>query len=118
MFRVIVAGSRMFSDYMYLRAVMDVLLSRYEKKNIQIICGLAKGADACGERYAKERGLSIHYFQAEWKKYGKAAGPIRNEEMAQNADALVAFWDGKSPGTRNMIEMAKKYHLQVRIKKI
>lgn len=80
---------------------------------------MAKGADTCGERYAKEHGYKIRYFQADWNRYGTAAGPIRNEEMACNADAdaLVAFWDGKSPGTKSMIQLAQKYNLQTCIKK-
>ena len=60
---------------------------------------------------------AVAYFPADWDKYGKAAGFIRNEQMAQNADALVVFWDGKSRGTKNMIELAAKYKLKVRIKK-
>lgn len=117
MFRVIIAGSRDFSDYDFLSCVMDRLLSNYAQEDIQIVCGMAKGADTCGERYAKEHGYKIRYFQADWDRYGTAAGPIRNEEMARNADALVAFWDGKSPGTKSMIQLAQKYNLQIRIKK-
>lgn len=78
---------------------------------------MAKGADTCGERYAKEHRYKIRYFPADWDRYGTAAGPIRNEEMARNADALVAFWDGKSSGTKSMIQLAQKYNLQTRVKK-
>lgn len=117
MFRVIIAGSRDFTDYHFLSSVMDRLLSNYEQEDIQIVCGMAKGADTCGESYAKEHGYEIRYFQADWGRYGTAAGPIRNEEMARNADALVAFWDGKSPGTKSMIQLAQKYNLQIRVKK-
>ena len=117
MFRVIIAGSRDFNDYDFLCHIMDRLLSNYAKEDIQIVYGMAKGADTCGECYAKEHGYNIRYFQADWDRYGAAAGPIRNEEMALNADALVAFWDGKSPGTKSMIQLAQKYNLQIRIKK-
>ena len=117
MFRVIIAGSRDFSDYDFLSCVMDRLLSNYSQEDIQIVCGMAKGADTCGERYAKEQGYKIRDVQADWDRYGTDAGPIRNEEMARNADALVAFWDGKSPGTKSMIQLAQKYNLQIRIKK-
>ena len=54
-------------------------------------------------------------FPADWDKYGKAAGYKRNGEMARNADALIAFWDGKSRGTKHMIDLAKKYDLQARV---
>lgn len=116
MFRVIVAGGRDFSNYTMLKEAMEALLINI-KDNIQIVCGMARGADTLGERYAKEKGYDIAYFPADWMKYGKSAGYIRNEQMAQNADALVAFWDGKSKGTNHMINLAKKYDLGVRIEK-
>ena len=94
---------------------MDYLLSNV-KEDIVVICGLARGADTLGNRYAEERGHTVQYFPADWKKYGRSAGYIRNAEMAQNADALAAFWDGKSLGTRHMIEAAKQYGLKVRVK--
>lgn len=117
-FRIIIAGGRDFQDYRLLRSTMDKLLqNKLRKEKIVIICGMAKGADMLGARYAKERGYKIRYFPADWEKYGKCAGPIRNEEMARNADALVVFWDGESHGTKNMIETAERYNLAVRIKK-
>ena len=117
-FRVIIAGGRDFTDYNLLRSTMDALLrNKLRKEKIVVICGMAKGADMLGARYAKERGYHVRYFPAEWDKLGKCAGIIRNEEMAQNADALVAFWDGSSHGTKNMIETAERYNLAVRIKR-
>lgn len=117
-FRVIIAGGRDFTDYNLLRSTMDVLLrNKLRKEKIVVICGMAKGADMLGARYAKERGYHVRYFPAEWDKLGKRAGIIRNEEMAQNADALVAFWDGSSHGTKNMIETAERYNLAVRVKR-
>ncbi len=95
---------------------MNMLLSNI-KEDITVVCGKARGADLFGEQYAKERGYAVAYFPADWDKHGKAAGFIRNEQMAQNADALVAFWDGRSRGTRNMIELARRYNLKVRVKR-
>lgn len=115
MFRVIIAGGRDFDDYEMLSETMNLLLSNIVVP-ITVVCGMAKGADLLGWRYALERGFQIDKFPAEWDKYGKRAGYIRNEQMAQNADALVAFWDGKSRGTKNMIELARKHGLAVRIK--
>lgn len=115
MFRVIIAGGRLFNDYTYLKESMDYFLQNINDEII-VVCGKARGTDTLGERYAKERGYTVHYFPADWNRYGKAAGYIRNEEMAKNADALVAFWDGKSRGTKNMIELANQYKLRVRIK--
>lgn len=115
MFRVIIAGSRSFNDYKYLKHCVDILLKNIHEE-IVIVCGKARGADSLGERYAKENGYTVRYFPADWNRFGKSAGCIRNEEMAQNADALIAFWDGKSRGTKNMIKLAHKYGLQLRIK--
>lgn len=114
MFRVIVAGSRDFSDYQHLCEKMDRLLSNI-KEPIAVICGKARGADTLGERYAHEHGYEIHYFPADWERYGRSAGYRRNIQMAENADALVAFWDGKSMGTMHMISVAKSHGLKVRI---
>ena len=82
---------------------------------MEIVSGGAKGADMLGERYAAEKGYAIKRFTAEWGKYGKKAGPIRNTEMARYADALVAFYDGESRGTANMIKAAKGNNLQIRV---
>ena len=117
MFRVIIAGTRTFSDYSLLAEYADKKLAEVSKKDsIEIVSGGASGADALGERYAKERGYYIRRFDAEWKRYGRAAGPRRNKQMAEYADALLAYWDGKSRGTKNMIEEAKKRGLKVAIK--
>ena len=114
-FRVIVAGSRNFDDYFLLREKCDALLARKTDKNIIIVSGTARGADRLGERYAHERGYQIEQYPADWNNNGKAAGPIRNAKMADNADALIAFWDGESRGTANMIETARKKGLSVRV---
>lgn len=114
MFRVIIAGGRDFSDYQLLRKKMDILLSEVADE-IVIVCGMARGADRLGEQYAKAKDFRIDYYPANWGKYGKRAGYIRNEQMAQNADALVAFWDGKSRGTKHMIETAQKSGLKIRV---
>ncbi|MBX0320285.1 DUF2493 domain-containing protein [Shouchella clausii] len=114
MFKVIVAGSRDFNDYMLLKRKLDVVLRNRASEEIEIVSGKARGADTLGERYAKERGYAIKEFPADWETHGKAAGHIRNRLMAEYADALVAFWDGKSRGTENMIETAKKKRLQIR----
>ena len=116
-FRVIIAGGRDFSDYVLMCRTMDTLLSNISKDtDIVIVCGMARGADTLGDRYAKDRNYKVNYFPADWNTYGKAAGYKRNEQMAQNADALVAFWDGKSRGTKHMIDLARKYRLRVRIR--
>ena len=111
--RVIIAGGRDFSDYERLSERALHLLSAQDQ--VTIVCGEARGADSLGKRLAYEKGWEVLSFPADWDKYGKAAGYKRNEEMARNADALIAFWDGKSRGTKHMIDLAKKYGLQTRI---
>lgn len=113
--RVIIAGGRDFDDYALLRKTVDKFVAE-RQKDIVVVCGKAKGADTLGEQYAKEHGYEVTYFPADWKKFGKRAGFIRNEEMAKNADALIAFWDGQSHGTANMIDLAKRYVLDIVVK--
>lgn len=111
--KIIVAGSRGFSDYKLLSDSLDSLINSHT--NVEIVSGTAKGADQLGERYAISKGFSISRFPADWSRFGKSAGYIRNEEMAKYSNALVAFWDGKSSGTKHMIDLANKYELVVEI---
>lgn len=79
----------------------------------EVVCGCAPGADTLGADWAVARGLSVSYFPADWKRYGPAAGPIRNKQMAENAEALVAFLYQGSRGTKNMIHQATKAGLRI-----
>ncbi len=117
MFKVIIAGSRGFQNYPLLRAHMDHLLQNISDE-IEIVCGQSPGADLLGARYAQERGYPIRYFPADWEQQGRKAGPMRNVQMGDYADALVAFWDGKSKGTAHMIQYACQKGLKVRIKRV
>ena len=101
--RICVAGGRDFHNYKVLTAVLMQYLSESPEK-AAIVSGGANGADALGERYAREHRMELHIYPAEWQTYGKRAGSIRNAAMAHIADELVAFWNGRSHGTRNMIE--------------
>lgn len=115
-FRVIIAGTRSFNDYELLRDSCNNLLSEKQRTHIVVvISGTARGADQMGERYARERGFQLRRFPADWEQYGKSAGHIRNAKMADNADALIAFWDGESKGTKNMIDNARRKGLAVRV---
>ena len=123
MFRVIIAGTRTFNDYKLLCDTMDHLLQNIDDEII-IIEGGARGADRLGKHYAQERGYRVRSFPANWELYGKKAGMVRNRRMAIAASeggaehgGLVAFWDGQSPGTKNMIEEAKARGLKVRVKR-
>lgn len=111
--KLIIAGGRNFSDYEKLCQFCDKILSKQTK--IKIVSGTANGADKLGEKYANENGYKIKQFPANWNKYGKSAGYKRNAKMAEYADALIAFWDGKSKGTKHMIDLAKRVNLEIKI---
>ncbi|TSE11313.1 DUF2493 domain-containing protein [Aquimarina algiphila] len=121
--KVIIAGGRDFDDYQFLKKKCDEILKKLTK--IKIVTGKQKsydkktkhyyGADYYGEKYAEEKGHIIVEFPADWDNLGLAAGAIRNKQMAQYADALIAFWDGQSKGTKNMIDQAKKLNLKTRV---
>jgi hypothetical protein len=111
--KVIIAGSRTFTDYDRLRSVCDYMLQN--QKEIEIVSGTAWGADTLGEKYAQERGYKVTRFPAEWSRFGRSAGYRRNEEMAGYADALIAFWDGQSRGTKHMMDLAVQHGLKVKI---
>lgn len=107
-FKLIVAGGRDFTDYPTLIRVLNALADQeYADKEISIVSGMARGADALGTKFAKEHEVKLYEFPANWNKYGKSAGYRRNEEMGNFADGLLAFWDGESKGTKNMIEFMR-----------
>ncbi len=117
--KVVIAGCRYYADYDEAKIYIDGCLADIIKEyTVVIISGGASGADSIGERYAMEHGLEIERYPADWKKYGKSAGPIRNQQMADICDFVICFWDGQSRGTRSMIDCAKKLGKDVFIKKI
>jgi len=109
--KVIIAGKRDFNNYELLKSSIISLNLEIN----EIVSGKAKGADLLGEKFAIENKKPIKEFPANWKKYNRAAGPIRNKEMAEYSDVLIAFWDQKSKGTKSMIELAKKNNLIVHV---
>jgi ABC-type enterochelin transport system substrate-binding protein len=111
--KVIIAGGRNFRDYDKLRESCDNIL--VNQKEVEIVSGTAAGADTLGERYAQEKGYEVKKFPAQWDLYGKSAGYKRNQQMAEYADGLIAFWDGKSKGPKHMIDIANKMGLKVRV---
>lgn len=112
--KLIVAGSRDFTDYEFLKKTLDKLL--INQTDIEIVCGMARGADLLGKRYAEERGYPVKEMPANWD-LGKRGGYIRNREMAQYGTHLVAFWNG-SKGTGHMIDLAKEFGLPTRVIKV
>ena len=107
--RTIIAGSRNAGDLTAEDIDAAVIASGFAIT--EVVSGGARGVDRLGEQWANAAGLPITFFlvpRDEWQKYGAGAGPRRNRRMAEYADALIAVWDGKSPGTRSMIDAATK----------
>lgn len=109
--KYIIAGSRDFADYDLLEKVLN------EFEIGEIVCGGARGSDLLGKEYGEKYNIPVKMFLADWKKYRNAAGPKRNIEMAEYADALIAFWDGESTGTKHMISEAHRKKLYITVVK-
>lgn len=104
--KVIIAGSRHMPKTDFYQLILGIINSGF---NItEEVCGKAKGADTWGWLWAKSAGIPTKEFPAEWDKYGKAAGPIRNKQMADYADALIVFIYQNSRGSKNMLEQMQK----------
>jgi len=104
--KLIIAGSRTFTDYQLLCQVLGPERHRIS----ELLHGGARGADRLAFRWAVRHHVRSRCFAADWARFGRSAGVRRNHQMAQEADALVAFWDGKSPGTRHMISCMEQLH--------
>jgi hypothetical protein len=126
--KVIIAGGREFNNYGLVKTKCDYFLKNHG--DIEIVSGRCStgiktfttsdginvfGADGLGELYAAENNYKVLPYPADWKMHGKAAGPIRNEQMAQEAHVLIAFWDGISKGTKGMIDYMKSMGKPVRV---
>lgn len=109
--KVLVCGSRSFKDYPMLWSTLD----GYDIS--ELINGGAAGADTLGAKYAISNNIPVRTFYADWRTYGKRAGIIRNEAMLREGtpDGVIAFWDGKSRGTKHMIDLATSLGYEVRI---
>jgi hypothetical protein len=111
-----IIGSRTFNNYELLKEVMGDYLNRDNELNCElVVSGGANGADSLGERWARENNIQTLIFKPDWKKYGKSAGFIRNEDIIKNSDFVVAFWDEISKGTKSSIDLAIKHDIPVRI---
>ena len=110
----IVAGDRNFTDYAFVEeCLLEIQSEDWEFS--EIVSGGARGVDFLGEQFAREHGIEVRVFEAQWERYGRGAGPIRNDEMAQHAQALVAFPSPGSKGTKSMIAIAKGKGLLVKV---
>jgi hypothetical protein len=100
MTKVIIAGGRNIKDYNLVVAAIEE--SGWKDQITEVVSGGADGVDKLGERWAMDNLLYVRRFNADWKRWGNRAGPIRNLEMAKYADALILVWDGESKGSKSM----------------
>ena len=107
--RVAVIGSRTFNDYDEVKSVLSTL------KITLLISGGAKGADSLGEKYAKENNIETKIFYPDWSKHGKKAGFLRNSDIINEAELIIAFWDKSSKGTKDSLDKALKLNKRVLI---
>lgn len=106
--KVVVAGSREFDDYWMMKRILDGALYQYKPEEIQIVSGGADGADKLGEEYQEDHGCSLKQFIPDWDRFGDSAGHRRNLDMAHYGDWVFCFWDGKSKGTKGMIDYCNR----------
>lgn len=114
--KVIVAGSRGITDEQLIRGEMKALWS--DLGPFEVVSGDARGVDRISGRIAERAGVTVHHFPADWDRLGRSAGYRRNEEMARFADYLLVFWDGRSKGTRHMMDLASKHGLPISVVQI
>ena len=110
--KYIIAGGRNFRDFPLLWDTCEKII--INDIDVEIVSGTANGADKLGEHYARLKDYPVKQFPADWS-LGKQGGYIRNAEMADYADVLIAYWDGESRGTSHMINLAKDKGLTVHV---
>jgi len=106
-----IVGSRTFGDKLLMVEYIHLFKTAYEmlfNEKIEIVSGGAKGADSLAEKVALISEIPVKVFQPDWDKHGKAAGHIRNQQIVDNSDIIVAFWDGESKGTKDTIDKARR----------
>jgi hypothetical protein len=109
--KVIIAGCRHIAD---IAPVLEAIQrAPFGDEITEVVCGGTIGVDGNGAAWAQSKGIPVRWFRAAWSIHGKSAGPMRNRQMAEYADGLIAVWDGASRGTKNMIHEAERRGLRV-----
>ena len=119
-YKILVCGGRHFESYGLLKVVLGKLIEKFhiDISTSEIVSGHCQGADMLGEKYAEEYGISVKCFPADWKKYKRKAGPIRNKQMIDYISGfenklVVAFTTADTVGTKNTIKLAQKNDIPV-----
>lgn len=123
--KLIIAGGRDFSDKVRFYRSMNEYVTELNQQGIEIatvVCGTRwtpgtkpRGADEFGDFWAQENGIPVKYFEADWNRYGRSAGPRRNQEMGDYGDQAIVFWDGESRGSKNMIDIMRRLGKSVKV---
>lgn len=111
MYRLAIIGTRVFTDY----ELLETTLNEYKDQISLVVSGGAEGADTLGEYWANENNIKTKIFYPNWNKYGKRAGYLRNKEIVENSDAVIAFWDGKSRGTQHSFTLCEQLKKPLKI---
>jgi hypothetical protein len=109
--KLIIAGTRNCHLFKIDVNILNKIKDKYQIS--EVVSGHARGIDTLGERWAKKNNIKVTTFIPNWQDFGKAAGPIRNKEMASYGDVLIAFWDNESKGTKNMIDIMRRLQKEV-----
>lgn len=115
--KLAIVGSTNFNDYEYFCQKLEENFNMQDEVE-EIVSGGARGADSLAKRYAFENSITYVEYPAEWHIYGKAAGPVRNRQIVDRADVVIAFWDWKSLGTKHTIETAKNFNKRVVVENV
>jgi YspA, cpYpsA-related SLOG family len=111
MIKLITAGGRDFRNKLLFEETMASLTITPD----EVVCGMASGADELGRQWAIANNVLLKEFRADWGRLGKSAGPKRNKSMAEYSTHLLAFWNGESRGTDNMLKLAQKHNLKIKL---
>ncbi|MDP2455132.1 MULTISPECIES: DUF2493 domain-containing protein [unclassified Kaistella] len=109
MLNIAIVGGRDFNDYELMKNVLNEYIDNKTFINA-IVSGGAAGTDTLAEKYAAEMEIELIVYRPDYKKYGRSAALLRNTEIVEKSDIVFAFWDGKSRGTMDSINKAKKMH--------
>lgn len=119
---IMIVGTRTYEDYKAFKSKVDEWLNYNVNLNediIEIVSGGARGVDSLAERLANEENFLKKIFPADWNKYGKSAGPIRNRQMVEyikeKDGVCLIFWDGQSRGTKNDIDLCNEYNVKYKV---
>jgi len=114
--KILVCGSRDFSDFARLKATLCDLID--DMSQVVILSGCARGADSLGEKFAEENGIPVERFPADWNKFGRRAGFIRNKEMVDKADMTIAFHINHSRGTAHTIALSREKGILTHVEEV